>query len=369
MQAINYLREVFMLKKRIAAIGIVFGIAIGAGAVTPAQALSPQESGDPQLLNTVKPLLAPDKYDNVSIGYVDGNTNTIKTAHFGSNDATEYEVGSISKTFLGNLYALGLEKGEVTNNKKIGSILPIGTGVFVPTGNRTLDELTSHRAGLPSFAATPGSQAQLLLYQMNGRSINFSQSDLVSHAQATFYLPNIGSYQYSNMGAALLGQGLAKAANTDYKTLITNRMFTPLGLSNTYLAVNQSDVAPEKPRGKLDNGNVPEASAFGSYAPAGTVRSTTADMTKYLSELLDNQVPGETSTTPRWNLGNGQRIGYNWFTDANNRTWHNGQTAGFGSMLKFDKATNKGVIIMADRPRGEDITNNQLAEAVLNANL
>lgn len=359
-----------MLKRRIAAIGIVVGVAISASAVnTPTYALSPQESGDPQLLNTVRPLLAPDKYDNVSVGYVDGKTNTIKTAHFGSNNATEYEIGSISKTFIGNLYAEALSKKEVTNTQKVGSILPIGTGMAFPAGNRTLDELTSHRSGLPSFPSTPGMLAQITLMQQTGRSINFTEGALVQQAQATFYLPSIGSYQYSNMGASLLGQSLAKAAKVDYKTLVTNRMFVPLGLSNTYIAVQQSDVAPNKPRGTRDDGLVPEASAWGAYSSSGTVRSTTTDMTTYISKLLKNQVPGQTATTPRWDLGNGQRIGYNWFTDSNNRTWHNGQTSGFGTMLKFDKAANKGVIIMADRPRGEDLTNNQLAETILNANL
>lgn len=369
MQAINYLREEYMLKKRIAAIGIVFGAALSAGVVgTPAYALSPQESGDPQLLNTLRPHLAPDKYDNVSIGYVDGNTNTVRTAHFGSNDATEYEIGSISKTFLGNLYGVALANGEVTNNQRIGTLLPIGTGPVWPTGSRSLDELTSHRAGLPNWSATPGSQAQLLLFTMNDTPIYFTNADLNAHARATLFLPNVGSYQYSNMGASLLGQGLASAANTNYKSLITNRQFTPLGLSNTYIATEPADVAG-KSRGKLDNGNTASATATGSYAPSGDVRSNTTDMTKYISKLLKNEVPGQTSTTPRWNVGEGRRIGYNWFTDANNRTWHNGQTGGYGAMLKYDKAAKKGVIIMADRSRGADITNNQLAEKILDANL
>jgi|GEM_PF-4712804 len=346
--------------------GLVFGLVL-TGA--PAQALSPQETGDTQLLNTVRPLLDPAKYNNVSVGFVDGNTNQIKTAHFGSNDSTEYEIGSISKTFAGNLYSVALENGEVQNNTKIGSVLPIGTGVMFPTGNRTLDQLASHRAGLPSFPATPGAQSQVLLYALTGRSVHFTQSDLVSHAQATFYLPGVGTAQYSNMGISLLGQGLAKAANTDYKTLITSRMFAPMGLSQTYIAINQSDVAPEKPRGTRDNGAVAQASAFGSYAPAGSVRSTTADMTKYVSKLLKNEVPGQDATTPRWDLGGGTSVGYTWFTDqATGRVSHNGLTAGYGALLKFDKATNQGVIIMADRPRAE-ISSDRLADVILDAEL
>lgn len=351
-------------------LGIVSGLVFGLVATAaPTYALSTQESGDPELLNTVRPLLDPAKYNNVSVGLVDGNTNQIKTAHFGSNDSTEYEIGSISKTFAGNLYAVALEKGEVQHNSKIGSILPIGTGFMFPTGNRTLDELASHRAGLPSFPATPGAQSQVLLYALTGRSVHFTQNDLVSHAQATFYLPGVGTGQYSNMGMALLGQGLAKAANTDYKSLITSRMFAPMGLSQTYIAINQSDVAPEKPRGTRDDGTIAQASAFGSYAPAGSVRSTTTDMTKYLSKLLKNEVPGEDSVTPRWDLGGGTSVGYSWFTDqATGRVSHNGLTAGYGALLTFDKATNQGVIVMADRPRSE-IAEDRLTYTILDANL
>jgi CubicO group peptidase (beta-lactamase class C family) len=61
--------------------------------------LSTVVTGDAALAAWARPLL-PGALDRVSIAVVDGATTTY--AHFGANEYTEYEIGSLTKTFTGD---------------------------------------------------------------------------------------------------------------------------------------------------------------------------------------------------------------------------------------------------------------------------
>jgi CubicO group peptidase (beta-lactamase class C family) len=88
-----------------------------------------------------------------------------------------------------------------------------------------------------------------------------------------------------------------------------------------------------------------------AYAPAGGVRSTPDDMARYAQALLDRKAPGLDALEPRWDAGNGSRVGYGWFTDRVGSapiSWHNGATGGFSSMLALDQSRTAAVVILAN---------------------
>jgi CubicO group peptidase (beta-lactamase class C family) len=85
----------------------------------------------------------PGALDHVSIAVVDGSTITY--AGFGANEHTEYEIGSLTKTFTALLLADAIRRGEVTADTKAGALLPLGD---TPVADVTLAELASHRSGL-----------------------------------------------------------------------------------------------------------------------------------------------------------------------------------------------------------------------------
>jgi CubicO group peptidase (beta-lactamase class C family) len=104
--------------------------------------LSTTVTGSADLAARARPLLA-GALDRVSIAVVDGSTVTY--ASFGANEETEYEIGSITKTFTGLLLADAIERGEVTAETKLGALLPLAGA---PVADVTLAELASHRSGL-----------------------------------------------------------------------------------------------------------------------------------------------------------------------------------------------------------------------------
>ena len=98
---------------------VAFGLAILAltgwlGRPNP-PSLSTTVIGDAELAARARPLL-PGALDRVSIAVVDGSTTTY--ANFGADENTEYEIGSITKTFTGLLLADAIERGEVTPTRK-----------------------------------------------------------------------------------------------------------------------------------------------------------------------------------------------------------------------------------------------------------
>jgi CubicO group peptidase (beta-lactamase class C family) len=169
-------------------------------------ALSTTITGDADLAAQARPLL-PGALDRVSIAVVDGST--VAYANFGANEETEYEIGSITKTFTGLLLADAIERGEVTVDTKLGALLPLAGA---PVADVTLAELASHRSGL--------SAQDMQLDEM---------------------------YVYSNLGTALLGHALAAAARRDYVILVQQRVLTPLGMSATTLPLTAKDFPTDAP--------------------------------------------------------------------------------------------------------------------------
>src|ERR671935_3086399 len=86
--------------------------------------LSTTVTGDADLAARARPLL-PGALDRVSIAVVDGSTVTY--AGFGADEHTEYEIGSITKTFTASLVADAIRRGEVTADTQVGALLPLGS--------------------------------------------------------------------------------------------------------------------------------------------------------------------------------------------------------------------------------------------------
>ena len=70
----------------------------------------------------------------------------------GANDyARQFEIGSLSKTLTASLLIDAIRRGEVTATTQVGDLVPELVG---PARNISLEELVSHRSGLPPFASS-----------------------------------------------------------------------------------------------------------------------------------------------------------------------------------------------------------------------
>lgn len=317
--------------------------------------LAPHVNGDPTLAALVRPLLD-GSLDRVSVVRVDGDTVT--AAHFGADDSSEYEIGSLTKTITSLLFVDAIARGEVTADMPVGNLLPLAGAAVADV---SLAELASHRSGLPLVATRLQDMVPLYLRAVTHRNPYIHDVDGVIALARTATLSHRGEFAYSNLGGALLGHALASASNMDYGRLVRERIFTPLGMSASSIPLTAGDLPDDAPTGYSATGRSQPPWTMNGWAPAGGIRSTPADMVRYVQALLDGTAPGIDALTPRWEAdldafapnweSNEHQVGYAWFTEeveGQTVTWHDGGTGGFASIIILDRTNHRAVIILSN---------------------
>jgi CubicO group peptidase (beta-lactamase class C family) len=308
--------------------------------------LSTTVTGSAGLAARARPLL-PGALDRVSIAVVDGSTVTY--ASIGANEETEYEIGSITKTFTGLLLAHAIERGEVTTETKLGALLPLAGA---PVADVTLAELASHRSGLSAQGMQLDETIPFIVRLQMHRNPYIHDVDGVLAIARKATLSNRGDFVYSNLGTALLGQALAAAAHTDYPTLVQQRLLAPLGMSATTLPLTAKDLPIDAATGYSAEGIAEAPWTIDGWAPAGGARSTPENMVRYARALLEGSAPGMDALTPQWDILQGtQQIGYAWQTQLYNGhvvTFKNGLTGGFTSKIALDRESKRAVLVLSN---------------------
>jgi CubicO group peptidase (beta-lactamase class C family) len=138
---------------------------------------------------------------------------------------TVFEVASISKVFTGLLLADMTLRKEVRLDDPVQRLLPADVKAPAYQGRSpTLLDLATHTAGFPG---TPPD-----FDDRNGQVYDLSRFDRFVSGYKLTTAPG-SQWSYSNVGVALLGQALAQRTNTDFSTLVADRITGPLGMTST----------------------------------------------------------------------------------------------------------------------------------------
>lgn len=337
-----------------AGIPAVVGLLGLSALVNPRPARLGDPVGDEQLLAALAPHLA--QHRRVAVAHLDGS-GAPRFAGFGAEATTEFEIGSLTKTFTGALLAEAVERGEVTVATTVAEVLgeeAAGSAI----AEVTLAELATHTSGLPRLSpASMGASIVATFLRKDPYAGRDAQQVIADALGST--LRERGTYSYSNLGAALEGQLLARSAGTDYATLLTERILDPLGLTATYAPIIPGNLRESASRGHGSNGLPQAAWTLDGSAPAGGIRSTAADLAAYVGGMLDGSAPGAAAASEVLVEGSAtSRNAMNWFhQDFGDGTWHvfhNGMTGGYASFAGFTPATGKGIAILTDTARNVD---------------
>ncbi len=339
-------------------LGAVIAALAGVGAPHPTGT-----HGDLALAGQVRAQIADDAgFASLSVARV--TTTQITWAGLGSptptggelTEQTPYPLGSITKTFDGLLLADAITRGEVRPQQRLETLLPTLAGS--PAGGVTLDELASHRSGLPRLAPSDGWGALLFVLTLRD-PYRLSPQALIAEARDV-QLSGRGEVAYSNFGAALLGHALAVAAHApDWPTLVRQRIWAPLGMTNTSIATTPDRVPAGAVVERTASGARPQTWTNDGDAPAGSSTWTTAaDLARYAQAILLAKVPGMSALDGRWPVPEG-KIGLFWFSgEVENRqlTWHDGGVAGARTMLVLDRSAGLAYVVLGSSDRSvEDI--------------
>lgn len=307
--------------------------------------------GDPGLAHRLRAVLG--KHHPVAgVGVVTARGTT--TATIGTDLGADWEIGSVSKGITGMLYADAVERGEVTPDTSVGSLLPLDSAAVSAL---TLKALATHRGGLPRTprAGHPWRKSWALVrHGTNPYGLSLAQTlDLASSI-----VPGRPRPRYSNIGFQLLGHAVAAAAGMSYDRLVDHRIVQPLGLTDTYVPATPEDLRPSALIGSSRRGTSRQPWVGEDIGPAGAVRSSVTDLTILMRSLMDSTAPGAQSMERVASFGGAGDIGAGWLISAWRKgvtlTWHNGGTGGFRSWLGMQRDSGVGVVVLSATARSVD---------------
>ncbi len=263
---------------------------------------------------------------------------------------TLYEIGSLTKLFTGLLLADSTLRSELQLEEPLSTF-----GFTLPApaeGKRaiTLLDLATQRSRLPRM---PNNLAPA---NAGNPYAEYDVTRLSAFlAQAT---PNPAGeqYLYSNLGAAVLGQALARRAGQPYAELVRARLLEPLGMRSTFFNVPAS-LDARRAQGHDGEGTPKGAWDFDAFAPAGALRSSARDMALFARAALTGARPQTVEDAPfsaafrlaeqpRADASAGRRIGLFFQTRPDQSVWHNDETGGFSSYFAIDPACRVGVVVL-----------------------
>lgn len=297
-------------------------------------------------------------------GHPDGAPQTDCVAACGSGSEPEprhpidphtpFEIGSVTKTFTALLLAELVARGEVRYDDPVTHYLPARLAPPAHGAPITLLHLATHTAGLPRLP--PGLLRRAAPYWFSNPYAAFAPDDLLAALPRTRPFAAPGTrMRYSNYGVGLLGVLLARAAGTDYPTLLRERVLDPLGLHDTGCRDTGDRVTGYWHRRPRPHWRIPALPA------AGALRSSAHDLLRYLTALLGpSEWPGAGPLRtalgdvlrPRLALpGGGERICLLW--NARHRTdhdlyFHSGGTRGCTAFVGFSPQRRVALVALAN---------------------
>src|SRR5262249_9615465 len=215
-------------------------------------------------------------------------------------------------------------------------------------GAITLEELATHTAGLPRVPIDRGLLRSLILDPGDPYRL-YTDADL-DRFLASFERPEKRSYDYSNLGFALLGAALERATHTPLSALFHDRITVPLGMTSTFTDM-PSELGERVAVGHDKNGCVASMWTPGVFAGAGALKSTARDLSLYLAALRSMKPPQlptlvavhAASDVPE------ESTGLAWVLDrrhGDDIVRHNGGTGGFDSFIGWSRASGLGVVVL-----------------------
>jgi CubicO group peptidase (beta-lactamase class C family) len=214
----------------------------------------------------------------------------------GKNDAVDVDTlfGAMSTTKAMTVAAMAMlvDEGKISWDDKVVKYLPeFRVADPYVTAELRVRDLLTHNAGMGNadflWAWTPElSTAEII--------------DRMQYARPAY--PFRGGYTYQNIMYAAAGQVIQKASGMPWERFITERLFTPLGMKNTYPSYGASTGYKNRSSSHYEvEGKtvvIPEMTAD-PIAPAGAVWSSANDIAKWVAFMLgDGTVNGKVLIKP-----------------------------------------------------------------------
>ncbi len=237
---------------------------------------------------------AKDNLASVTVGVISG-PDLVWTKSYGLADIEKkipatrdstYRIGSITKQFTGVMLLQLVSQGKVHLSDPVEKYYPEIRQVANPYSWAppiTLVELATHTSGLDR---EPGDTETYL----TGQVADWEKTLRAALAHTKFAYEPGTRYSYSNIGYAILGEALSRAAGQPYIQYVQQHILVPLGMTHTAFEQNDKILGTLAKGYIIGNGVAnPEAAAKdlrdgrGYKIPNGALFTTVGDLAKFLS--------------------------------------------------------------------------------------
>jgi D-alanyl-D-alanine carboxypeptidase len=236
---------------------------------------------------------AKDNRGSVTIGIVSG-AELVWTKSYGyadmekktpANKDTVYRIGSITKQFTGFMLLQLVEAGKVRLSDPVEKYFPEVNkveGRFAGAPPITLVQLATHTSGL-------GREPADLQTYLKGPVSEWEKVMIAALPRTKYGFEPDARFSYSNIGYAILGAALSRAAGQSYVDYMSQKFFAPLGMTHTDFEPNEK-IKPHLAKGYGVQGDRVDAETperehqgRGYKVPNGAMYTTVGDLARFLA--------------------------------------------------------------------------------------
>ena len=275
--------------------------------------------------------------------------DTLKTIN-NSNQA--FEIGSLSKVFTSTLLA------ELATENKLQLDHPIQRYLDFPLNDSlqiTFRQLANHTSGLPRI---PSGFVWESLWHLDNPYKDYDEDKLREYLSDEMELNNETgtAWEYSNIGAGILGYVLTQVDGNSYEEMLQQRMFGPLDMQNS--TTRRQLVKDILVQGLNKRGNPTSNWDLGAIPGAGAIVSTSRDLAHYVQANFDttNQTL-QLQQRSTFRVSDERDLALGWFIrrqDNQQLHWHSGGTGGYRSIMVLDVTARNGVVVLSNISSGHD---------------
>lgn len=198
-----------------------------------------------QIDSLVRNISINDTTPGIAIGIIHQN-NFIFKKHYGLSDLkslkkidehTVFNLASVSKQFTAAAIVLLEKQGKLSVKDNINKYLPDFPDYQHPV---TIEHLIHHTCGIRSIDVL-----NLMGNRIEEQMSPKDSYDLICKQEQLNFIPGT-EFLYSNSGYLLLAKIIEKVSGESYSEFLTNHIFIPLGMNNTYIHDSPYKSIPNK---------------------------------------------------------------------------------------------------------------------------
>lgn len=286
---------------------------------------------------------------------------------------TIFAIGSTTKAFTAIATGMLVDEGMMKWDDPVTRHLPdfkLQIDSDEDGAEVTIRDLLAHRTGF----------ARMGILWAGGK---ISRAEVLATAtKAKPYAKFRDKFQYNNVTYLAAGQASAAAAGTEWDTLIAERIFKPLGMTNSGTSYEKAQADS-----RLSTGYLPKEEPtavpmrhLDAIGPAGSINSNVTDMAKWVQFQLAGGVVGgkrlvseeqlEETRKPQMDIGGGVKYGLGWMLrpiDGRRVVEHGGNIDGFGAQVGLFPDDNLGFVLLTNVSATplQSLSNNMVGQTIL----